>query len=237
MIPISQCVHRHAGLPAVVVGGGPSAPAAFVGEGPHPPQRAIYFSANGHGVLLSQTGVCPRPDYLVCMDKLEDRLRPMGVPIISTREFADIRLYDVRLRNSGMLAAYAAWVLGCAPIVLVGMDCYDGATYFHDASAKSTGKNMPAAKHLERWGALAQISSGMYRAIGGKLGALYPPYDPAEPPAALPDAETVRSRVLGQHVKILRRPPGLPGYRPGEVYQVSRKEAARLLNSRSAVKV
>jgi hypothetical protein len=229
---ITAYVHRHAGRAAVIVGGGESVLDVFGGGSGHrPPRDGLYISANAHGCKLSDTGMAPRPDYLVCMDKrMGETLRPYGIPIVSTREFADVALFENPLRSSGMLAAYVAWIMGCAPIVLCGMDCYTGGTYFHDATARSTGGQLPLARQVERWRQLLVVApGGMFRSTGGPLARHFPAYDRWEAPCPLAYAAAVRAQVAGWQVRITRVPPGKSPYRVGEQREVSPREARRLI--------
>jgi hypothetical protein len=116
-------------------------------------------------------------------DGSERTLRSFGVPIISVRrEDADIRIFEKPTANSGVTAAWAAWVMGCAPIITGGMTCYTGGTYFHDAKAVSSGCAIHLTQHLGRWSKLKEVApDGMFRAMSGPLIGLFPAYDPSEP--------------------------------------------------------
>ena len=160
----------HKGRPAVVIGGGPSAPEQLKSC----PADALYISANQHGCFLR------RCDYVYCADAVEERinLRESGVPIISPRPSADYQISEQRFSGSGAMAAYCAWLMGCAPILLVGMDCYQGGTYFHDASAESVGKRIPLHRHLARWAPLVALAGNNFRVFSGPLVGLFLLYEP-----------------------------------------------------------
>lgn len=182
--PLADLIHAHAGRPALVMGGGESLPADLA----RAPEGCLLISANQHGCILR---TC---DYIVSIDIFEGRklkmpdgsertLRSFGVPIISVRrEDADIRLFEKPTANSGATAAWVAWVMGCSPILLAGMNCYIGGTYFYDAKAISTGKAIMLSGHLGRWQKLkAAAPDGMFRVMSGPLKELFPVFDPAEP--------------------------------------------------------
>lgn len=183
--PLSDFIDIHRGRAALVMGGGPSMPAQLGRE----PEGSVYISANQHGCLL-------RPcDYIVALDHWGPKrrfrhpdgrellLHELGAPVISVkREDAQIRIFEKPTANSGVVAAWVAWVMGCAPILLGGMDCYASGTYFHDAKALSSGTAVHVEGHLSRWQKLLQWApDGMFRALGGPLTQLFREYDPAEP--------------------------------------------------------
>lgn len=196
---LTELVLRHVGQAAVVLGGGESLPEQMK----RVPAGAVLLSANQHGCLLTKC------DYMVvCDDKtrptfknLEGKLfalRELGVPVISPRRTMADYLIERRLpvNNSGAVAAWAAWIMGCAPILLAGMDCYVGATYWHDAKGRSTGRCVPQSTHLTKWRMLELETPGaMLRTLGGPLATLFPSYDPAEVVTAWPARETVLRRA------------------------------------------
>lgn len=182
--PLAALIDAHHGRAAVVIGGGISAPAQLA----RAPEGALFLSANQHGCMLR---AC---DYIVALDVWEHRefklldgrmvkITHFGVPIISPRPGdADYRIFDKPAANSGAVAAWCAWVMGCAPILLAGIDCYEGGTYYHDHNARSSGNHVPVDQHLRKWAKAAAAAPGaMIRSLGGPLEALFPPYDPAEP--------------------------------------------------------
>jgi hypothetical protein len=229
--PVSELALAHAGRPALVIGGGESAPVQVA----RAPAGAVVLSANQHGALLTKC------DYIVACDNKPGRryvaphglvdLRGFGVPVISPRaEMADYRIFKVPVNSSGCMAAWAAWVMGCAPICLAGMDLYLGkATYFHSPKAKSTGTHVPEDTHAGRWRMLqAAIPGAMLRSLGGPLVGVLPAYDPAEPPAPPPTVIEVLAQARGTMAKILNT---------GQIVEVGAVELAAGLRRRSMVKV
>lgn len=168
-----------------MIGGGPSLPAAM--KAAPSIEHAIYLSANAHGVKYWPC------DYIVMLDDNEAWLTPYGVPIASTLRTGTLRLYHQRFHQSGMMAAYLAWVLGCSPILLAGIDCYTGDTYHDDPRAKSSGCSVRPEEHLRRWREVrAWLDGADVRALAGPLleHGIFPPHDPtapAGPPAAAHD--------------------------------------------------
>lgn len=201
--PLADLIGAHAGRPAFVMGGGESLPADLE----RAPRDCIYISANQHGCILR---AC---DYIVAIDlfgarklKMPDgserTLRSFGVPVISVRrEDADIRIFEKPTANSGASGAWVAWAFGCAPILIGGMDCYTGGTYFHDRKAVSTGKAVPLSGHKGRWETMLKVAPGaMIRAMSGPLIGLFPAYDPTEPV----QLQTLPDQIKGTRGTVLR---------------------------------
>ncbi len=190
---ITKLVHAHAGRPAVVLGGGYTLPDDMVGL----PADAVHISANEHGCKLRKC------DYIVCCDEVEKKVRPFKTPIIGTKLWADYRIFEKVVPNSGALACMAAWVMGCSPIIIAGCSLYQGATYWHDHGATSTGQLLDLDRHLARWSKLKTLfPNAMFRVVSGPLEAIFPLYNadelvhPADPP------EIMRRAVEGMYVTL-----------------------------------
>lgn len=198
---LADLIHAHVGRPAFVMGGGPRAPAQFAGLCP---PDAVLISANYHGCLLT------RCDYVVSQEVLDEthaKLRTCGAPIVSPHPEADYRIECPVLSVSGMEAARVAWVLGCAPIILAGMDCFmDAQEHWHRPERLHTyGRDgeppLPPRKlhkQLTCWKEMAEaMPNAMLRTAGGPLGAIFRPYDPKRP--ALPPASVglIRAAIGG----------------------------------------
>jgi len=179
-------IHRYVGRAAVVMGGGMSLDESMR----RTPAAALHISVNGHGCrhFLRHPDPDRRCEYVVACDKIEPEVRPFGLPIVSRHMWADYRLLFMPRASSGMAAAWVARAFGCAPIILVGMDCYVGGTYMDRPDARSTGHSVPLSIHLKRWGELAEMFPAQYRALGGhkevrKILGAYDPDEPARPAA------------------------------------------------------
>lgn len=153
MPEIDALFERHLGQPGVVIGGGPS----LIDQVITLPADAVRIGVNDHGHKALEAGLIDRLDYCVYLDKaVGAKLAGRGVPIISS--FPDVADY-VFARGSdvwqpGFTSGTAAWLalyMGCDPVILAGMDCYTGPTYFHDAEAKSSGSWQPVNRHLANW--------------------------------------------------------------------------------------
>lgn len=223
---VRNLIHRHVDRPGIVIGGGPSAPAQIE----KCPTDAIVVSANDHGFKLR---AC---DFIASLDRIEQRVRAHDVPLVSRHLFADYRVLQPPQPNSGILGAWLLRLLGCSPIYLVGMDCYDGQTYFHDPAAKSSGFAQSPREHLERWRAFLKAFPGNYAAFSK---ALMKHLDASPLDNGIPSREKLLREITGTFVQFGRdgifraydidRP-----VRAGDVCEVSPDEARELVRRRQA---
>lgn len=247
-------LHAHLGRPAVIMGGGRSLATTM----PVMPANAVYISVNDHGCRyfahVEQEG--RRCDYIVAGDKIERRVRadvrpawpggPPGtgarwdVPLISRHMFGDYRLLFLPAPNSGMTAAWVARAMGCAPIILAGIDLYQDGTYFDDPHAPSSAYNVSTDDHRGRWLRLRRDYPGMYRMLGGdrELLRVFGRYDSLEVPEAAPPLRQLAAELRRYRVRLTL--PSDICFRPfaaGETLDVEEKEAHLLLKMRRAVRV
>ena len=146
----SELVHRHLDRAAVIIGGAPSRLTDILDC----PKDAIFISANDHGCRQQ---VC---NYICACEDLGERLISWKIPVISGLPIADYRVFDLPLPNSAALGAWAAWIMGCVPIVIVGVECYQGGTYPHDLKVRTSGHSLNLQEHLHRWSRLGQLAPG-----------------------------------------------------------------------------
>lgn len=223
---ISDLVHKHKGEAAVIIGGAPSR----LSDQEFWPKQAVFISANDHG--LKQT-TC---NYSVCCEDLEHRLRQHNVKVISRHSWADYRVFDKPIPNSGVLAAYSAWVMGCAPIIITGVECYQGKTYADDPKAHSSGFNVSLKDHLKRWGALRYMAMwGQFRCVSGPLVHVFDKYKPDEPAFQPASREFILKECEGKKVRMLRSEVvGRREYSKGTTVEVEEIEAHALVRAHSA---
>lgn len=175
---------RHEGCPAAILGGGVSLPQHLKAV----PKNAVLLSVNRRGALLT------RCDYIVATDRPEaeecQRLFP-DTPLISP--FHDlgghwyVRNSDVI--DSGFSSPVAMWLarfMGCAPVILCGMDCYQGGTYWYDKEAESSGNHQPLQNQLIAWRVAYRQTPGVehVKAAGGPLVEIFGEYRTTTPAGA-----------------------------------------------------
>lgn len=228
--PLSELALAHAGRPAVVIGGGMSLPKQIALT----PADAVRVAANQHaGVMGYQF------DYVVAVDNdIEKIVRPFGRPIITPRRWGDYQIFGNTFHSSGVTAAYVAWVMGCAPVILVAMDCFVGGTYCHDPKARSSGTAVSVDKHLTKWARLLKACPGAaFRSAGGPTATLWPLYDPSEPVAPAPNRADILRAVSGIWIEVRNPVDFLAGRKVGDRVEVSPAEARHAIGKRFAAKV
>lgn len=228
---VSFLIHRSLGKPAVIIGGGMSRSRQV--ERCPPPGEAIYISANHHGAELWPC------DYIVCLDMIEPKLRTYGVPLVCPRTFADVRMIHQPANQSGMVGAYLAWVLGCSPILLCGMDLFQGGTYESNPKAPSSGLRVPLPSHVERWGKLgARCVGADIRSMGGPLvdAGVFPLHDPALPGAPAAPAAEILGDVGGWVLEPTRDFASKAwAYERGKRYEVAEYEATAAASAHQGI--
>ena len=219
MKPFVDIALAHRGHAVVAMGGGPSLPDQ-VAAIRHP--VAAWVSANDHGAKLR------RVDYIVAVDDVHQvtgepmgpRLRAHGAPIVSPRFFADYRMPPITVRrndgqlidwrgNSGMQAIWVAWALGGWPVIVAGIDNYQGGTYWHDPNADSSGTAKEPADFDDRLAQLRDlIGTDRVRVVDGPLLKFWPKYDPDEVFDAgcydIPAAVAALPRQTYRYFRVLR---------------------------------
>lgn len=181
---VSELYGVHTGRPIIVVGGGPSLPDTLRSL-PRTGNEVIVF-ANGHGFRVGL-----EPDYIVCKDHqhtatralMEDGLREHGkYPILTPHYWADYRMGRWPTQgNSGQLAIAAAALMGGYPIIPIGIDCYQGPTYFHEDDPL----NVSRGRHDGAWQStmtrmMLRLDGAVIRPAGGFLTKIFKRYDPRE---------------------------------------------------------
>jgi hypothetical protein len=165
MKDFNELVLKHKGKRICIMGG-----AASLEDDLKQIEADIYISTNAHGIEFKT------PDYIFAMDETNTRLNvPMGgflrdktdVQIISPRAYADYQLITwpqaPRDVLSGMVATWAAFMMGAKVVILAGMDAYDGKSGFvHEATKMARDVNCPV------------------RVMSESLAKVWPKYDAKE---------------------------------------------------------
>lgn len=187
---VSELYAKHIGRPILVVGGGPSAPA----QAEKIVKRfsdMIVISANGHAWKLGL-----RPDYTFCKDHIhtelkvpmEGMLRGLDSPIVTMHYWADYRAAKWPIQgNSGQHAIALAALMGGKPIIPIGIDCFQGDTYFHTPKSSNISLGRPEGYWKSRMERLAgRLEGAVVRTVGPMLGPF---------PRFRPDEELPRPKV------------------------------------------
>lgn len=226
---LGDLVDVHFGRAALVMGGGVSLPADFERAREMYPD-AVLLSCNHHGTLLGvragngtdlfavrrtlgeKAPILAESDYMVHLDEIE-KFRPQMLgpyrSAVSPRMDADVRLlaYPRGTGYTGMVAAWFAFMLGCGPVVLCGMDCYAGGCYWHSPGEESPGQGNPVKTHVKEWrqhmGRAVPLE--VLRAASGPLVPIFGEVEPGIPclPVEKRYAEktvvfTIRTTVRGE---------------------------------------
>ncbi|OGO26434.1 MAG: hypothetical protein A2136_05520 [Chloroflexi bacterium RBG_16_54_11] len=146
---MSNYKDRYIGRPAAVLGGGPSLP----DDMKKLPNGCVLIAVNHHALLLCQ------PEFMVYNDPpgvsgpLEEAIRTAQVIKVSPEPTSDVKI-DMEVWTgfySSNLATWLALWLGCDPVILCGMDCYQGEKkYFHDYE-DGPHLHYPLAHHISPW--------------------------------------------------------------------------------------
>lgn len=126
---MSALKDKYAGRPAAVLGGGPSLPEDLRKV----PSHAVLIAVNYHAFYHLPDGRVP--DFMVYNDVPETN--PLQVKAVrehltvhvSPEPTSDV-LFDVDVWTGFFSSNTAAWFalwMGCDPVILCGMDCYQGA--------------------------------------------------------------------------------------------------------------
>lgn len=229
------------GQPAFVMGGGPSLVDDYR-NWVTDENRAVLITANDHGCRLSDQIGSRMPDYGVCLDDVELLFKPYpAVSVVGPKLWCDYVLFEKPLHYSGHNAVWIAWLMGCAPIVPLGMDLYQGGTYFDEPDARSGGTRITVKDHIDRWSRVPQaiswddvvrvpVDSALHRA------GIFPVYDPDELVVSKRADLERKNTVRIPQVQMLKEHRTKRGVRlvPGDVVNCSRPARGKLLRGNFA---
>jgi len=177
---MSSYFDRYKGRPAAVLGGGPSLP----DDMKKLPEGCLLIAVNHHAQRLC------KPDFMVYNDHPEGQETPLreavlrgDVTRISPEPNSDVE-FDVEVwtgfYSSNTATWFACW-LGCDPVILCGMDCYQGErAYFHEYEDRPQF-HYPLAHHLQPWIEDARNrcrNPERIRAMSGPLVNVFGKYEP-----------------------------------------------------------
>jgi hypothetical protein len=166
---------------AAILGGGPSLPSDLR----RLPSGCMLIAVNDHAFHHCA------PDYLVYMDKPEefpqlvDVMRSFKGIKVSPHASSDITLPKGEWWDGGFTSTLATWFacwIGAKPVILCGMDCYQGEEkYCHSRPGfYHPVFDFPLENHLRAWRfALKKCpNSQVIRAMSGPLVEVFGQYEP-----------------------------------------------------------
>jgi hypothetical protein len=220
-----ELVMRHKGARICVMGGGPSLASDLERV-----EADIWVSTNEHGAKLR------RVDYVFAMDNQHTMLKVLmptiirphtNAPIIGPWQWCDYGLTDYplspRLLFTGVVAAWAAGLMGAHPVILAGFDC--------------TGH---AKRSIDQFSSYKPFVKAEVRVASGPLVGLWKQYDPDEgfaeytPPEVFDEIAMVHGVTVRVHKPIEIRGTLYP---IGTVLRVPKAEVWRQIKHRSLTEV
>lgn len=147
---LSQLKDVYAGRSAAVLGGGPSLP----DDMKRLPKGCVLIAVNYHAFFHCE------PDFMVFNDTPDtdpmmlDEWKRMRALYVSPEPSSDID-FDVDIwtgfYSSNTAAWFALWI-GCDPVIMCGMDCYQGPVkYCHPSDRWVPPFDYPLDDHLRPW--------------------------------------------------------------------------------------
>ncbi len=170
------------GQAAAILGGGPSLPADLE----RLPRDCVLISVNHHALRLC------RPDYMVYLDdpraipELAEAIDVFQGIKVSPMPSSDVILPKGEYWEGGFSSALATWFAlwrEYGPVILCGMDCYQGAQkYFYDRTGfQHPVFDFPLENHLRSWRLAFRHCPHpeAIRAMSGPLIEVFGHYEPA----------------------------------------------------------
>lgn len=149
---LSTMINCHHGTPGAILGGGPS----LWRDMERLPAGCKLFAVNHHALMIGVDA-----DYLVYNDDPGDDTPDL---LAAVESFRGVRLsphvtsdvlFDVPVWTGFYSSNTAAWIalyMGCDPVILCGMDCYQGdVKYCHAYSHYIAPFDYPLDDHLRPW--------------------------------------------------------------------------------------
>lgn len=142
MIPHQTLLNKYVDRPAGILGGGPSLPDDIA----RLPKDAILIAVNDHALNWCE------PEFMVFMDdphQVPDLIDAIpnykGIKLCPNPDHSDVDIKGAGWWDGGFSSPFAVWLafhLGCKPVLLCGMDCYQG-----DVKYANTDRRVPAPDH------------------------------------------------------------------------------------------
>lgn len=147
---MSEFHDRFLGQPAAVLGGGPSLP----DDMRRLPLGCLLIAVNHHAFHVCQPDFMVYNDHPTSTPELLAAVQSARAVRVSPDPTTDI-VFDVDVwtgfYSSNTAAWFALW-MGCNPVILCGMDCYQGdVKYFHPYQIDVPSLHYPLDHHLRPW--------------------------------------------------------------------------------------
>jgi len=237
----------YGGRPIAVMGGAPCLPDDVERVSSCNP---IWISANEHGAKLQPV------DYIFAVDFMHQRearlmsdvLAPYETPVISRwGQYASYMIPAGLPKvegNAGLQAIYYAFLMGAWPVIVTGIELYQGGTYYHDERAASSGHDKTADFWAQRLDALASVVPETHiRVASGPLTRYWKQYDPQEHMGEYvehPIITHMRREHQALHVRFknrMRLPSTRRVHLKGDVAWLPIREAHRLIGTRQVMEI
>lgn len=180
---MSELKDRWRGRPAAVLGGGPSLP----GDMARLPDGCVLIAVNYHALRLCQPDVMvynDSPDTTPEMEVAVEMAPQLGILKVSQDQASSDVAFDVPVWTGYYSSNTAAWLalwLGCEPVILCGMDCYQGErVYFHEYTIDVPSFHYPLDFHTRIWieeGRKLLPNVERLRVMSGPLQQVFPAYE------------------------------------------------------------
>jgi len=150
MMKMSELQNRYAGRPAAILGGGPSLPEDLK----RIPAGALLIAVNYHAFKIVRAEFMVYNDHIESDPRLEKAVQELKTIRVTNGPTSDV-IFDVPVwtgfYSSNTATWFALW-MGCDPVILCGMDCYQGdRVYFHEYDHDSPVFHYPLEHHLSPW--------------------------------------------------------------------------------------
>jgi hypothetical protein len=166
--------------PIAVLGGGPSLPSDLLVI----PEKSIKISVNHHATKITDC------NYMVFLDDpyIFQDMMP-AVHQYAGRRFSRMDKYsdferDCRIWSEGNSSTLACWFachLGGNPVLLCGMDCYQGEAYFYERTGHDASKELrkDVQHHIRPWlnAKIGCSNPENIKAVSGPLITLFGGYN------------------------------------------------------------
>ena len=146
---MSKFKDKYSGRPAAILGGGPSLP----GDMKRLPHGCVLIAVNHHALLLCKPSFMVYNDHPDDFTGLDEAVKTFRGIKVSPEPTSDIKI-DMEVWTGFYSSNFATWFalwMGCNPVILCGMDCYQGEKkYFHEYEDKPN-LHYPLEHHIAPW--------------------------------------------------------------------------------------